>query len=151
MGKETINEIRVKKAKERFSWMVQKFVESGSNNLTQFCEQNGLDCYTALYRHIKKYHPNITLDVSSNGKTKKRIDNTKRTWDDIDPCKLRSLYAEGKTLKEIGLIYGRSPGTICHWLKRFGIKARNHSERVSMWVKKEDKRELSFYSTHRIS
>ena len=45
----------------------------------------------------------------------------------MDRHELERLVAEGRTLQEIGRVYGKHPSTVGYWLKKFGLRAA-HSD-----------------------
>ncbi len=57
------------------------------------------------------------------------------TRKNIDICEAEKLYKKGRTLEDIGSLYGVSNTTISRRFKENGIKTRNRSEAVGFGSK----------------
>lgn len=87
--------------------------------------------YNIVYSHIKK-RGKVNIDVSNNGKSKtsvKHLTTEKFKISDIEKERIVKLYhEEGKTLKEIGVIYNTTAATVLYFCRRHNIKRRSKSE-----------------------
>ena len=97
--------------------------------------------YSTLYRYIKTYRPDISLNTKNNGKGKNHTIAAKKKTSYIPDKQILSkwYHEDKKTYKEIGNILHRSAATICLIFKKIGIRGRNVSERVKLWMDEDHK------------
>ena len=111
-----------------------EFATSGYDTLWSYCVETGIP-YHSLYKYIKRNRSDIVLSRATNGNSKAHLiaqrNRSKRPDADI----LHDLYwKQGLTMIEVGERYGVSSGSVCHWFQELGIKARDNTERVEMWM-----------------
>ena len=123
---------------EQYELLVQIQTSIDNNeyqSLFDFCKKNCYQ-YNQLY-HLNKNLKVLTLTCQTNGKNNGKV--SKLSEKDIDT--ITTLYNSGKTQHEIGLIYGLSAGSICHFFKKFNIKARDKKTTGKMVWLDESRRE----------
>ena len=103
-----------------FLLMAKQAIENKEvRSLFHFCSLNGYDYYNVYARN--RIYNVLHLTTENNGKfTTKQSRLTESDYEDI----LR-MYNEGKTQREIGEFYGLSTASICHYFRKYNIKARD--------------------------
>ena len=128
------NKKKQEQSDEKHKALADDFSKSGHGSLWAFCKEIGTH-YHSLYKYIKRNRNDITISRAANGKSTASIfaarNKSKRPYADT----LRNLYwKQGLTMVEIAERYGVSSGSVCHWFEELGIKARDYTERVKMWM-----------------